>query len=118
VLHAVLGVLLVPRLGLAGALVAITIANVAAALWFAFRLSRSQAWPIGKSLWEPFLFPGMAIAAGFAAGAAAERGIPAPWVALGAAGAAAGATALLVLLASRHLEWGELVRLGRRGVTS
>ena len=115
-LHAMLGLLLVPRLGLAGALAAITVANLVAALWFAFRLTRDQHWPAGHALWEPFVFPALAIAAGSAAGAPVARALHAPWMALLVASAVAGLVALVVLLATRHLAWGELTRLARRGV--
>ena len=115
-LHAALGVLLVPRLGLAGALAAITVANFAAALWLSIRLSRAQSWPMRKTLWEPFVFPALAIAVGFAAGAPVERALHSPWLALLASSAVAGGVALVVLLVTRHVAWGELSRLVRRGV--
>jgi O-antigen/teichoic acid export membrane protein len=117
VLHAALGLLLVPKLGLLGALVAIACANLAAALWFAIRLCRVQGWPVGGALWEPFLFPTLAISAGVAAGVPLARAIRVPWLALGASGAAGALACLVVLLATRHLSWSEVVRLARRGVT-
>jgi O-antigen/teichoic acid export membrane protein len=116
-LHGTLGVLLVPRLGLPGALVAVAIANFAAALWFAIRLSRAQAWPVRSTLWEPFILPGLAMAAGVLAGSGLAHVIPVPWLALGVSAAAAGLACLAVLLLTRHLAWGELARLVRRGVT-
>jgi len=116
VLHATLGLLLVPRLGLEGALVAIACANVAAALWFAIRLCRAQGWPVGRAIWEPFLFPALAMAAGVAAGVPVAHAIHVPWLALGASGAAAALACLAVLLATRHLVWSEVVGLARRGV--
>jgi len=115
-LHAGLGVLLVPRLGLAGALAAITVANLVGALWLALRLTRDQHWPAAHALWEPFVFPALAIAAGFAAGASVERALHSPWVALVASSGVAGVVPLGVLLATRHVAWGELTRLARRGV--
>jgi O-antigen/teichoic acid export membrane protein len=115
VLHAALGLLLVPRLGLLGALVAIAFANFAAALWFAIRLSRAQAWPISRTLWEPFLLPALAMAAGVFAGSWLERAIRLPWLALGVSGAVAALACLAVLLVSRHLAWGEVMALARRG---
>jgi O-antigen/teichoic acid export membrane protein len=116
VLHAGLCVVLVPRLGMLGALVAIVIANVAAAQWFAWRLARAQAWPASWALLEPFFIPVLAIAAGFAAGTLASRAIAAPWLALLVAAAVGGAASLLVLLATRYLRWDELLRLARRGM--
>jgi O-antigen/teichoic acid export membrane protein len=116
-LHAVAGVLLVPRLGLAGALIAISFANLVAALWFAFRITRDQHWPSGPALWEPFVFPGLAIAAGAFAGAWLARSLALPWLSLLVSGAVAGLVALAVLLATRHLSFSEISRLARRGVT-
>jgi len=115
VLHAALGLLLVPRLGLLGALVAISFANVAAALWFAIRLSRAQAWPVRRTLWEPFLLPALAMAAGVLAGSWFEHAIRMPWLALGVSGTVAALTCLAVLLVTRHLAWGEMLGLVRRG---
>jgi O-antigen/teichoic acid export membrane protein len=117
VLHGTLGVLLVPRLGLLGALVALGCANLAAALWFAIRLCRAQGWPAGRALWEPFLFPTLAMAAGVAAGSRPVHAIGIPWLALGVSSAVAGLVCFVVLLLTRHLAWSELVRLARRGVT-
>jgi O-antigen/teichoic acid export membrane protein len=117
VLHAALGAVLVPRLGLLGALVAIGVANLAAALWFALRLARSQDWPVSRALWEPFFVPVLAMAAGVAAGSGLALAIPAPWLALGVSAAVAGLLCLAVLLLARHLAWDEIVRLARRGVT-
>jgi O-antigen/teichoic acid export membrane protein len=117
-LHTTLGLLLVPRLGLLGALVAIACANLAAALWYAIRVCRAQGWPVGAALWEPFLFPSLAIAAGVAAGSRLAQVIAIPWLALGVSGAVAALTCLAVLLVTRHLAWGEMLQLARRGVSS
>ena len=116
VLHAALCVLLVPKLGLTGALIAIVIANVVSALWFAFRLARTLGWPVSWTLIEPFVFPVLAIAAGTIAGAEASRAIQSPWIGLGVAAASAGAACMLVLLVTRQLVWGEILGLVRRGV--
>ncbi|HXJ70876.1 MAG TPA: lipopolysaccharide biosynthesis protein [Verrucomicrobiae bacterium] len=117
-LHGALGLLLVPRLGLLGALVAIASANLGSALWFAIRLCRAQGWPVGRALWEPFLLPGLAMAAGVVAGSPLAHVIRSPWLALGVSSAVAGVACLGVLFATRHLAWGEVVQLARRGVSS
>jgi len=117
VLHAALGAVLVPRLGLLGALVAVCIANLAAALWFALRLTRSQAWPVSRALWEPFFVPVLAMAAGVAAGSPLALAIAAPWLALVVSAGVAGLACLAVLLLARHLVWEEMLHLARRGVT-
>ena len=115
-LHVTLGLLLVPRYGLLGALVALLVANVAAALWFAFRLARALDWPVARMLWEPFLVPACGMAVGVATGEAASRGIGAEgWLGLVAAAATASVTCGIVLLAMRHVAWSELVSLARRG---
>ena len=116
VLHGTLGVLLVPKLGLLGALAAIGVANVVSALWFAVRLSRSQGWPASWALLEPFALPVLAMAAGYWAGSGLAHAIPIPWLAFGVSAAVAAIACLAVLLATRYLAWGELVQLVRRGV--
>jgi hypothetical protein len=73
VLHAALGALLIPRMGLAGALVAIAIANVVAGVWFALRLAHALDWRAGRIVWEPYAVPALAVAAGAWAG---ERARP------------------------------------------
>jgi O-antigen/teichoic acid export membrane protein len=121
-IHALAGVLLVPRFGLAGALAAIALANLVSALWYAFRLTRVQGWPVARALWEPFVFPALAIATGGAAGAAVgaqvARVLAQPWIGLIVSSVVAGAVALVALLVTRHLAWRELVGLARRGVAS
>jgi O-antigen/teichoic acid export membrane protein len=118
VLHAALGVVLVPRLGLLGALVAIAVANFAAAQWFALRLARAQGWPITWALWEPFLLPLLAVAAGTFAGLGLAHAFHPPWLALVVSAGTAGLTCLGVLLATRHLAWAEIARLARRGAAA
>jgi len=116
VLHGALGLALVPRFGLLGALLAIGCANVVSALWFALRLCRTQGWPAGRALWEPFVLPALAVAAGVAAGSPLAHAIHMPWLALGVSGAVSALGCFAVLLVTRHLSWGELAALARRGV--
>ncbi len=118
VLHAILGALLIPRMGLAGALVAIAIANTVAAVWFALRLAHALGWRTGRILWEPFAVPALAVAAGAWAGARIASMLVTPWFALLAAGAVAGAVALALLFAFRHVRAEELVSLARRGAAA
>ncbi len=115
VIHAGLGVWLVPRMGLAGALVAIAAANVIAGLWFVTRLRRSLGWPVGRLLWEPFAVPVVAMALGAWGGAQLAAAIALPWLALIASSAVAGVVTLVVLLGFRHVEWREVMSLARRG---
>lgn len=117
-IHAGLGALLIPRVGLVGALVAILAANVVAALWFTHRLGRALGWRGSRTLWEPFLVPGLAVAAGALAGDRVVTAIAAPWAALVAAGAVATAVSTLVLFALRQIRWAEIVGLLRRGAAA
>jgi O-antigen/teichoic acid export membrane protein len=119
VTHAVLGVLLVPRMGLAGALIAIAVANALAAIWFTGRLGHALGWHIGQRLWEPFGVPLAAIALGTwaAASLAAAWNAP-PWVALAVSGALGAGVAGVVLVGLRYLDWRELANLARRGAAA
>jgi O-antigen/teichoic acid export membrane protein len=114
VLHAVLALFLVPRMGLAGALVAVAVANVVGTLWFALRLGRALRWPVARMLWEPFGVPVLAVVAGVACGSFVTGKIAAPWLSLVASSAVAALAALAVLLAMRHIALDELARLTRR----
>lgn len=115
-LHLVLGVLLVPRMGLTGALIAVAIANLVAGLWFAGRLGSWLHWPLLPLLLEPFGVPVVAIALGGFAGARLAGAIASPWWALAASASLAGGIALAVLIALRHIDGRELANLARRGV--
>ncbi len=116
--HAALGLVLVPRMGFEGALVALAIANLVSALWFAFRLGRALGWPLGRWLWEPFVVPTLAAVFGSFVGGRLDDAIAAPWWSVIAAGAAAGGVTLAALLVLRHVGWRELVSLARRGTTA
>ena len=118
VLHGTLGVLLVPRQGMLGALIAIVVANTGAALWFALRLARAQGWPVARMLWEPFLAPGLAVGAGVLGGSLAVRATSGPWPALVVAGGVAAFASGAVLLATRYASWREIARLVRPGAPS
>jgi hypothetical protein len=101
-----------------GALIAIVVANTGAALWFALRLARVQGWPVARMLWEPFLAPGLAVAAGVLGGSLAVRATSGPWPALVVAGGVAAFASGAVLLATRYASWREFARLVRRGAPS
>jgi O-antigen/teichoic acid export membrane protein len=118
VLHAALGALLIPRMGLAGALVAIAIANVVAGVWFALRLAHALGWRAGRIVWEPYAVPALAVAAGAWAGERASSAVAVPWLALISGGVLAGAVALALLFAFRHVRAEELVSLARRGAAA
>jgi O-antigen/teichoic acid export membrane protein len=115
VLHVGLCALLIPRMGFAGALVAIAIANTVASMWFAVRLAGVLGWPLGRAVREPYLVPALAIVAGTWLGDRASLLLHAPWFALLFGSAVAGTATLAVLLAFRHVRADELVSLARRG---
>jgi len=58
------------------------------------------------------------MAAGVLAGSPLAHVIRSPWLALGVSSAVAGLACLVVLLLTRHLSWGEMLQLARRGVSS
>ena len=118
VIHLGLGLWLVPRMGLTGALIALAVANIVAALWFVTRLRRSLGWPVGRMLWEPFAVPVIAIALGAWLGARIAGAIASPWWALVASAAAASVVSFGFLLAFRHVQWREIVSLVRRAAAA
>jgi O-antigen/teichoic acid export membrane protein len=118
VLHAGLGVWLVPRLGLAGALVAIVAANTAAAMWFATRLAATQGWPVGRMLWEPFVLPALAIAVGVLAGDIATGAMAPSWPALFIAAGVGSLACAAALVATHYVPWHEIEQLFDRGTAA
>ena len=118
VVHAGLAALLIPRIGFAGALVAIAIANTLASMWYAFRLARALGWRASGAVWEPFAVPVLAMVAGAWAGAGVATAIGAPWIALAVGGTTATAVAATVLLAFRHVRASEVLGLLRRGAAA
>ncbi len=117
-IHLVLAFVLVPRMGLAGALVAIAVANAVALPWFLAALARVFAWDPWPLVLEPFGLPLAVVAAGAAAGMGLARaGLPgllgAPWphlVLVAGASALAGAA---VAFGSGYVRPGELLSLLR-----
>jgi O-antigen/teichoic acid export membrane protein len=118
VIHLGLGMWLVPRMGLAGALIAVAVANFVAALWFVTRLRRSLGWPVGRLLWEPFTVPVGAMALGAWLGSRLAAAIPVPWWGLATSAAVASGVTFVILLLFRYVEWREIASLARRGVAA
>jgi O-antigen/teichoic acid export membrane protein len=116
--HAALGLALIPRFGLLGALVAIAVANLVSSVWFVARLGSALRWSLGRLLWEPFLVPVVALALGAWAGARCSAAFPSAWASLALSGAIAGGVALVTLFALRYVSWRELASLLRRGATA
>lgn len=114
VIHALLGMLLVPRIGFEGALVAIAAANGVAAVWFGVRLGRAMGWPLGRVVWDPFAVPILAVVLGSVLGNLCIGAVPSAWGAVVLTGAVSSVVTVAVLLLLRHVEWRELMSLARR----
>lgn len=118
VLHLALGLVLVPRFGLIGALVAVTAGNIAGMLWFFARLAAALGWARLPLLLEPFGVPLVAAALGAAAGLLLVARAPgmlvaAPWPAAAAAAGGAALIACAVTLLTRYVSWREAAALLR-----
>lgn len=114
--HLALGLALVPRWQLAGALVALIAGNAVSAAWFLARLARTLRWPVAPVLGEPFGRPLFAAAAGAAAGLALAATLPpvhggGAWLAAVGVGAGAALVSLALAVATRLLPWREALRL-------
>ena len=121
VVHGALGVALVPRMGLPGALVSILSGNIVGATWFLWRLSGVLHWRRVSVLLQPLGVPALAVALGALAGAPVARALPdaagaGAWIAAIATAAVAATAVVTVTFAARYLtvaEARELLR-GRR----
>jgi O-antigen/teichoic acid export membrane protein len=110
--HLPLSLLLLPRYGLSGALVATLAANLIAAAFFLARLSRTLGWPRAQVLFEPLGVPLLALALGAATSFELDRLLPplrgvTGWLLLAGVAAAGGAIALATTLATRFIRWQE-----------
>ena len=110
--HVALGVLLVPRFGLAGALTALVAGNLLGGLWYMSRCLGVLGWPRLGSLAEPFGVPLLSGIGGALAGTWLARALPASsgataWLSAGLVGALGAAAALLVAFAFRYVNWRE-----------
>ena len=119
--HLALGLALVPRFGLAGAVAITAGANVIGASWFALRLARTLRWPVADTL-APALVASLAIGVGALAGRAAARALPpghgaAAWGAAIVDAAAAVVPTALTLGLARFVSVRELASLARAAAT-
>ena len=119
--HGVLGVALVPRMGLPGALISILTGNVVGASWFMWRLSGLLHWLRIPVVLAPLAVPALGAAMGAFAGAPLARVLPeaagaGAWLAVVAAAGAAALVVVTVTFASRYLTFGDVRELlrGRR----
>jgi O-antigen/teichoic acid export membrane protein len=118
--HGALGLALVPRMGLPGALVALLAGNVIGASWFLWRLSGLLHWPRVPVVLAPFAVPALAVALGAAAGVPLARALPVSagagaWFAAFATAAAAALVVVVVTFATRYLSLAEARGLLRGG---
>jgi O-antigen/teichoic acid export membrane protein len=112
VLHVVLSVILLPRFGLPGTLVAVFVANLAGSLVFLLMVSRTVGWPAWEVLAKPHGVPALATLAGAAAGLILDRHLHAAgglmaWLQLVAVAMAAGLVALGVATTTGYFRWRE-----------
>ena len=113
VLHVVLSVLLLPRLGLRGTLVAVFVANLVGSSIFLLMVGRVLRWSAWDMLVRPHGVPLLATLAGVAVGVGLDRLLLAPggfvaWMLLAVVAAAAGLVALGVAVATGYLRWREV----------
>ena len=123
-LHLGLSLLLLPRLGLSGAVFAFLVANLVGSACFLVMVGRALKWRAPEVLVKPHVVPLLAAAAGVSAGLAVDRALPvaagAPaWVLLALVAGVAGVATLVVLVATGYFRWREarsLLVSGRRVV--
>ncbi|HTR96259.1 MAG TPA: lipopolysaccharide biosynthesis protein [Candidatus Acidoferrales bacterium] len=118
VVHIVLGLVLVRRWGLMGALVALVAGNVIGGTWFIARVCRTCGWPRLRTLLEPLGVPLLALVAGFSLartvdGALAPASGAAGWPGALAVSAIAALTTAAGMLAVRYLSLQEALAIVR-----
>jgi len=112
-LHVALALWLLPRLGLAGALIAITASNLVAVLFFLWRLAGVLRWPRAATVLTTHLRPAIAAGVGTLAGVALDRALPpasgvGAWIPVIAVAGTAAVVAAAVVFATRFLDVREL----------
>jgi O-antigen/teichoic acid export membrane protein len=116
--HLTLSLLLLPRIGLLGALIGSTAGNLAGTLLFVTLIARTMKWPSFELLVAPHLVPVIAAAAGAIAALAVDRVMPdltgaSSWLILGVVASSAALVALAVSLLTRYIGWREATALLR-----
>ena len=111
-LHLTLSLVLLPRIGLLGALIGSTAGNLAGTILFITLVARVMKWSTFDLLLPPHVVPLLAAAAGTLAALALDRVLPhgagpVAWLELGAVVAAAGLTVLAVSFVTRYIGWRE-----------
>jgi O-antigen/teichoic acid export membrane protein len=126
-LHVGLSLALLPRMGLAGALVASVVSHAIGSLLFMLLFARFLRWPIARVVLKPWAIPALAVLVGWVAGHLLDRtmpiepGLPA-WGTLAAVTAVAVLAATVTTTVTRYFHWDEALQLllgpragGRRG---
>ena len=114
--HLTLSLLLLPRIGLLGALIGSTAGNLAGTLLFITLIARAMKWPSFELLFPPHVVPLIAAAAGALAALALDRVLPystgiVAWLMLALVVVAAGSVGLAVSLMTRYIGWREATAL-------
>ncbi len=114
--HVVLAVILIPTMGLAGALIAMVTSALLGVVVFLWRFAAMLGWPVRKTLVEPHGVPLLAAGAGALAGGAVDRFWPGgAFTGLVAVLAATAAVSLSITLATRYVRWQEVPGILARG---
>ncbi len=121
-LHLTISLILLPRIGLRGALVASGVSHLVGSLLFMFLFARLMRWSYFGAVLRPFVVPFFAVLAGWAAGAALDHVLPesvgvARWAGFMAVAALSALVALAVAVVTRYFAWREALGLmpGRFG---
>jgi O-antigen/teichoic acid export membrane protein len=124
-LHLGASLVLIPRYGLAGALISIQVGQLVGCTLFLFLLARTLAWPMWRTMFEPLARPLVALVAGIAAGMAIDRVLPhgggmLPWATLLVVAGVSGGVAALVAFLTRLVDFREArdLVMAARGGTS
>jgi O-antigen/teichoic acid export membrane protein len=110
--HLTLSLLLLPRIGLLGALIGSTAGNLAGTLLFITLIARTMKWRTFDLLFPPHVVPLLAAAGGTLAAVALDRALPpaagaVAWALLAGIALVGGLTALAVAFATRYIGWRE-----------
>jgi O-antigen/teichoic acid export membrane protein len=122
VLHLLLSLVLLPRLGLTGALTASAISHAAGSLLFLTLFARLMRWRLARDVLGSFVVPTAAALAGWAAGALADQLLPGVtgllgWLALAGVAAVAAVAAFAFTAVTGYFHWREAIDLVRVGLT-
>jgi len=112
-LHLALSLLLLPRIGLPGALIGSVVGNFAGTALFITLVARVMSWPALVLLVRPHGVPLLAALAGAAAGWGLDHALPhahgaLAWTLLALSGLAAALASAAVTLITRYIRWREL----------